>query len=62
MGRSQMRLTQCELRLYLYCTENMKLLQMLLLLQLQLVKYFRERIHTVSNIVHVISNSVVQGL
>jgi hypothetical protein len=32
------------------------------LLQLQLVKYFREKIHTVSNIVHVISNSVAQGL
>ena len=56
-----MRVTECGLRLYLYCTENMKLL-LLLLLQLQLVKYFRERIHTVSNIVHVISNSVAQGL
>jgi len=59
MGRSQMRVTECKLRMYLYCTENMKLL---LLLLLQLVKYFRERIHTVSNIVHVINNSVVQGL
>ena len=63
MGRSQMRLTQCELRLYLYCTENMELLLLLLLLlQLQLIKYFRESIHTVGNMVHVISNSVVQGL
>jgi len=61
MGRSQKRVTECELRLYLYCTENMKLL-LLLLLQLQPVKYFRERIHIVSNTVHVISNSVVQEM